>query len=82
MSLLLFGAGCAAQPAIPAVDCAPDIVVQEVHKPLPAELLIAQPCPPTPRRGDVQALLDWTENCAISARLANEQIEAIRTLQD
>jgi len=56
--------------------------VQEVHKPLPAELLIAQPCPPTPRRGDVQALLDWTENCAISARLANEQIEAIRTLQD
>jgi hypothetical protein len=56
--------------------------VQEVLKPLPPDLLIPQPCPSVPRAGDLQVLLDWAENCAIAARLANDQLDAIRALQD
>ena len=77
---LLSGAGCAAQPL--TADCEPEIIVQEVLKPLPPDLLIPQPCPSVPRAGDLQVLLDWAENCAIAARLANDQLDAIRALQD
>lgn len=48
---------------------------------LPADLLTPQPCPTVPDHGDVGHLLDWMENCAISARLANDQLRAIRKLQ-
>lgn len=48
---------------------------------LPGELLMPQPCPSVPDHGDVAHLLDWMENCAISARMANDQLSAIRALQ-
>lgn len=59
----------------------PDVIVQERMIELPAELLLPQPCPTVPDHGDMAHLLDWMENCAISARMANDQLRAIRELQ-
>lgn len=82
MCLPLFGSGCASRPVVlPAAECVPDIQVIERFKPLPAELLAPQPCPSVPDHGDMAHLLDWIENCAISARMANDQLQAIGALQ-
>ena len=57
------------------------MIIQERLVELPAELLLPQPCPRVPDHGDVAHLLDWVENCAISARMVNDQLRAIRELQ-
>ena len=79
---MLFGAGCAARPVIDPGECVPDVIVQERMVEIPAELTLPQPCPDVPDEGSVRVLLDWMENCAISARMANDQLTAIRKLQD
>lgn len=78
--LALFGTACAVQPVVDPGPC--DVIIEEKLVELPAELLIPQPCPAVPDHGDVGHLLDWAENCAISARLANDQLGAIRELQE
>ena len=78
---MLCGSGCAARPIAPPAECVPDVIIQERLIGINAELLIAHPCPSVPYRGDVAVLLDWTENCAISARMMNDQLRAIRSLQ-
>lgn len=80
--LLLCGAGCAGPRVVDPGPCPTEIIVQEKLIELPADLLLPQPCPTVPDHGDVAHLLDWSENCAISARLANEQLDAIRALQE
>lgn len=79
--LLLYGSGCAAPQVIDPVDCVPDVIVQEKLIELDPDLTTPQPCPEPPHRGNVSVLLDWAENCAISAQLANDQLKAIRELQ-
>lgn len=81
LCLALFGSGCAQHQVIPPAECVPDIRGVERLIPLDADLTQPQPCPAVPRTGSNEHLADWAENCAISARMANDQLARIRALQ-
>ena len=81
MSLLLLGSSCAMQQKVePVPECQPEILVEKVLVPIPAELTLIHENPSIPSAGDNAALLDWAQACAANTRDYQDQMTRLREL--
>ena len=78
--ILMLGS-CSNVPPIPTADeCVPDIQIVAKYVPLDAWLTEPHGLPVVPSNGGNADLLEWAVSCAISNKMLNGQVKAIRVL--
>jgi hypothetical protein len=79
----VLGACSATQPKEPQVtECVPTIEVQKQYIPLPGDLTVIHSLPDVPSHGDNAALLDWAMACATIDRMYEQQMRALKELEN
>jgi hypothetical protein len=65
----------------PVIECVPEIIVEKVMIPIPAELVQIWENPAVPSAGDHLDLLNWAQACAVTTYLYKNQMKQLRSLK-